>query len=476
MACGCNCRQSTHTRTAPCTDCGPYGSTCCLKMTGLDETWYFRAKQEGELLSNAPPCRRDDEINSQNYLAWVDGDDCDLVSQDGRDIPYPGSGYQYNLCGQLSTGNPCRKLGDLTGVTPTSRRRPATITWQVADDCSAVAFTVYYYDADAVLTRYYGTAATDWLTTEAPVTVGPFTVTTCPPGEPARKIYNICCWQATIVAPMGTSTGQTLPDGDPLPAICETDPRYQCTDTEQCGSVGGSYNGSPTGIFVGDSAPRQGVVQIEYEVSQDYSTITLGVWGYLTDGPCRIHFSGDGSYLGGMLYQTFAFTPDWFLTPRVFDATGSAGTGTCEWEGATLTISVCGYEVVGPYAPCYDVDLYPLFVDIEDVAGLVDGGTYAMTWDGFEYTSGYTPATTDYQVQVRLRFNDAPDVPCDPELGGVAWDVFFDVWDVALDEFVETQLIQNLCLVCGGEPPGSGTVASGTGTVDATDVDFLIHD
>lgn len=417
MACGCNCRPPTpQSFAAPCTDCGPYGGTCCLKMTGLGETWYFRSQLE---YVDRPSCGTSDLQGFPHGFDWVDGDDCDTIG-------YPGYGHQTNLCGQLSTASPCRKWGDLDGITPTSRRRPAVITWQVADDCSEVAFTLYYYDSDAVLTRYYATAGEDWLTTGG-VTIGPFTIIPCPPGEPVRKQYNICCWQATIVTSTGTASGRTLGAAEPLPAICETDPRYQCTNTEQCGSVGGHSGffgfGSPTGIYLNDIPGATGLTQLAYEVSQDYSTITFQALGFINTTPGSttasvVYFTQDGTGSGAgfaPLVTTVPFTPEWFLTPVVFNATG-ASPGV-SYAGATLTISVCGYEVVDPNGPCFDEELHPVFCDIDfSLVQIVGsggtpptqyeiGGTFAMGWTGSEYSSGFTTTTipgVDWRIRIAL--------------------------------------------------------------------------
>jgi hypothetical protein len=162
--------------------------------------------------------------------------------------------------------------------------------------------------------------------------------------------------------------------------------------------------------------------------------------------------------------------------------------GLVETHDVTLVLDLrdCGdyYDYYVPpdpeLEPCYDLDLHPLFVDIDfslyrpDLGGgtppavLEIGGTFAMPWTGSEYASAWTslaPGATGYSIRVAMRKNTTPEIHGDPSdgetcapeggwPGGVVpegwqiWDTIMEVRDQQAN-LLFTQTLANTCLLCG---------------------------
>jgi len=214
--------------------------------------------------------------------------------------------------------------------------------------------------------------------------------------------------------------------------------------TEQCGGGDFGYR-----EYTGPAARMPYRGGFRYVLSSDYQTIlmTIRVWenNFIPD---FVRYTWD-------TIIEIPYTSDWFLTPIVLTATSAAA--GLDPADATLTISVCGYEVVGPDADCFTD---PLFVDIEFVLQNIGsengpptltetGGTFALTWDGSLFSSAWV-AVDIGTMRVTLK----PDTTAlDPATH--CGDASKTIWEVAYEyrnsggAFVYGQTLGYICKTCG---------------------------
>jgi hypothetical protein len=435
-----------------------------MKLTGNGQTWYLRSRLVDyfdESFGDPRPVYLPDRY--QNY--YMAGDECELTQG------VQGSGTS-NLCGGLTSANPCSLFGEriepwewpyepyiYTPYTSTIGYRQS-VRWQVSDDCSEVTLTLYYTvrtGASVPFTfttyRYTTTLATQWIGSGLPVVFetefGDLTLAECGASEPPPPIYVLCCWQAAITTPAGTDTYVSQRAADI--AICiEGQPRDDGQITEQCSSeIRIDYVAETEENATGVANYSLSYVPaiIRYEVSPDYSYVRITIEAD----------SDDGLYHWESVEVDVPFTSDWFLTP--VEVTATSANGELDPADATITLSVCGYEVGGD--PCWGDKL--VCVDLEYDVEPEFNGTYSMTWDGSQYVSEWSEYKTNYRVRVRLVESE--------ETPGT-WETWIDV------EFIDTELIESLLVsseIIECDPDGTPT-GGGASEVDEWPVTVTIHE
>ena len=445
MGCCAGCPDRKRPPFAPCSDCGPYGTICCLKMTAGDGTWYLRSYPNvgGDI--------------PENY--WQPGDDCDS----GTD------GYAHdsiNLCGQLRSSGPC-------GNNPPRQ----WVGWQVLDDCSGNVLRLHY-DTGHGIAKFSVTVDTSWISTGLPITFttpdswtgegeydgGDVTLQACQEGEPPPPIYKICCMQLSAVGRWGTNVKKDRSQA--ATDLCiddDSELRISHAGTEQCQS--GVY-------YLLDDASGEDVIasgahadpfsrslgSYSYTISDDYSTITLSVDYNFNHYSTGFPMTWQEVYLGTYTVD-IPFTADWFLTPIEFEIEGVDISNDDEPVFATLTLSVCGYDVGGD--PCWGDKLVCVDLAYETSSSL--DGTFAMPWDGEQYVSEWQTYSAFFEVRIRLR---------ESETTPGTWETILDVKDLTVND-VDSTVIGSEEIECDPDGIVSG---GGTGVVTVEDLTVTIHE
>lgn len=421
MSCCGGCPDRPDFEFTKCVDCGAYGSICCMKLTGNGETWFLRSEV-------SPPAEFGARVSGNFNHHFEANDAC----EESSGVQCNGTS---NLCGGLSSVQPCSMCGaraiertngpgmlaDCDYRFPDGTRNyRQTVCWSVKEDCSAVVFTLYYrdgsFDAGGIpnVTRYTAERPTSWIGSGLPITweteFGTLTLSECQYYEPPPPTVLICCWQAAFTG-LATVTKVSRRDAD-IPACLLKHPRWDndpATDhipTDQCSLGSIRINRTPDGA--GETSINEAF--LFYEVSPDYQTVNIHVLAALLTTVGMTPTVDD--YAAWDATTTVPYTTDWFLTPIAFTNTSGRG------AGATLTISVCGYEVVDPDdRPCLEQPIYVTFEGETREMNFVEGGRIEVINSGSG--SGFQ------RLVIRLTQLTEPEPPWDT----VRWTIRVQVYE-----------------------------------------------